>query len=176
MNNAEIITLLAIFLGPFLAVVASQYLQNRKVKKEEKIRLLLDLLTDRHLKNMSPAWVQRLNIVPFVFQKNKEIRRYFEHYLSVVDTNDDNKINPVLYDLLYEMSQEVGLSSLKPTDFGRYYYPDSLYERVLGEHTFYRNIYLDEVKRFTDEKLKNELSNSVKEDGEKREGEKENSN
>lgn len=167
MTTLEIISLIAIFFGPFSAVFASQYLQNKKIKKEEKMRLFLDLLTDRHLKNMSSTWVQRLNVVPFVFRKNKEIRRYFEHYLSVVNTNDDNQINPVLYDLLYEMSQEVGLTSLKPTDFGRYYYPDSLHERVLGEHTLYRNVYLDELKKFTDEKrakgfekLKNELSNS----------------
>ena len=153
METSDIITLLAIFLSPFFAVIASQYLQNQKIKKEKKYRVFLALFAERHLRDLSPFFVQSLNQVPLVFRKDKKVVQCYETYLDLLETYslNEKKADNAQADLLFAIAQNLGHRKVKQTSFDKYYLPRGLYERVMGEQIFYQAYYADYLKRLQDE-------------------------
>jgi len=64
-------TIIAIILGPILAVQIQKLIERTKQKKDEKKRLFMTLLATR-ARQLSPEHVQALNMIHVVFSSKKQ--------------------------------------------------------------------------------------------------------
>jgi hypothetical protein len=113
----EWLTLLAIVVGPMLALFAQRALDWMREKSNRKLRLFRELMVTRYMR-LSPRHVEALNMVPLEFKdkgKEKAVLDAWKEYLdhlgtdSTVDTNAWAKTGfDLLVDLLFEMSKALG--------------------------------------------------------------------
>lgn len=99
--------------------------QNRKAKKDAQLRLFLTLMANRQKNPISEAWVDALNSIDVVFQKNKKVRAAWRDYLDSLDPKSAHfdKQNSYKLDLLSEMAESLGYKQLKQTEIDRFYSP-----------------------------------------------------
>ena len=110
----EILTLIAIFLGPIVAVQVSQYLERRRQKYGGKEWVFKTLMRTRATV-LNPAHIEALNMIDVEFHsKNKKDRAVVAAWKLYLDnlgdyrTPDDVKYakrNDLFLDLLYSMAQ-----------------------------------------------------------------------
>lgn len=93
-----IANLLAIILGPLLAVIVGEYLQDRKEKKERKKTIFTSLMATRGM-NLHPDRIRALNMIDVVFissnRKEKEVRDKWKslyNHFNIEPSEDENAI------------------------------------------------------------------------------------
>lgn len=122
-HMVEILTIIAIILGPILAVQIERYLARRREEKERRLRVFKTLMVTRGAV-LSPAHVEALNSIDIEFdsddQKDEEVRNSWKAYLDQLAhypkeraTEDDQKrwkerTDELLVGLLHEMSKALG--------------------------------------------------------------------
>lgn len=119
MTCGDWLIIVAIILGPILAVQIQGYLEDRKVKRERQMNIFRTLMTTRATP-LSPLHVQTLNIIDVEFHKNKKIVEAwkllldnFMHYPTDYDDpnygtrleDSNEKSKELLIDLLYKMAK-----------------------------------------------------------------------
>ena len=112
----------AIIIGPILAVQVQKIIENRKEKKERKMRIFKTLMATRATP-LSPYHVEALNMIDIEFYDNKKIKDEWKLLLDNFvnypkDTKADDfktklnscseKSKQLLTDLLYEMAKSLG--------------------------------------------------------------------
>ena len=110
----EILTLIAILIGPFFAVMASQYLDRRRRKNEGKQWIFKTLMRTRATV-LNPSHIEALNMIDVEFygkkKKDKDVVAAWKLYLdnlNDVSTQEDIKLSKrkdLLLDLLYCMAK-----------------------------------------------------------------------
>jgi len=75
----EALTIIAIFLGPILAVQAQKWIERITREKEDKKRILVALLATRG-RPLERDHVQALNLIDFYFQKDREVVEAWKEY------------------------------------------------------------------------------------------------
>src|SRR5882672_6793173 len=111
------IAIVAIITGPTSALLIGKYIEDRRAKKNRKIKIFQDLMANR-ASRLSAAWVQALNGIETEFYGDT---RVIEAWRVLVDhlnssTVDDpaqlnrwtEKLGDVVNDLLFEMGSSLG--------------------------------------------------------------------
>ena len=112
MNLNNILTLIAIVVIPILAVLVSQWLQNRSEKRKDKMQIFKILMTSR-IYGWTPDMVNALNIIDIVFADDKNVRAAWKdlndkYHISNPDQQHLKKIQDSQYKLLEEIANSLG--------------------------------------------------------------------
>ena len=108
-NIMEIIMIIAVILGPIMAVVVGQKLATASEKRKEKMFILKTLLTCRTNK-MNYNYVDAINSIDVIFVENKAVRytcrKLIKIYLENKAGTDEEK--KCLIELIEEITKDLG--------------------------------------------------------------------
>ena len=124
--SMEIITLIAIIIGPVAAVLISLFYQDRKEKHDSKLRIFGALMS--HRKTYPPPYekVQALNLIEVVFHDCEPVlKQWHEYYDLLHSTVEDieRKENHKHIELLSEMAKHLGYNNLEQINIDKFYTP-----------------------------------------------------
>jgi hypothetical protein len=88
MELRDILTIIAIILGPILAIVVSEILTSLKEKRKRKVRLFETLMATR-ASRVSQAHVEALNMIDLTFYGDKKVIDTWKLYLAQI--REDSK-------------------------------------------------------------------------------------
>lgn len=125
----EIINIVAIIISPIIAVSITWWYQNRKEKRDEKIRLFFKLFSHRKAFPPSPDLVEALNSIEVVFHDSKiVVDRWHEYYEMLRVQNPDTahiaRQNKKYLDLLTDIAVNVGYLFRQTTIDDYFYAPN----------------------------------------------------
>lgn len=147
----EILTIIAIIIGPILAIQAQKYLERKREERERRLRVFKTLMVTRGT-GLSPLHVEALNSIDIEFnsesEDDKKVRNAWKAYLDELNhfpkegKDEDKKrwsenIESLLADLLSVMSKAVGYDFDK-TYIKRAAYTPIKYSDIEFEHDFIR--------------------------------------
>lgn len=143
------LTIIAIILGPILALGAQRMLDWIREKRNRKLRLFRELMVTRYMR-LSPRHVEALNMVPLEFKDEgdeKQILDAWKEYLdhlgtdATVDTNAWAKTGfDLLVDLLFEMSNSLGYDFEKLRIKKEAYSPKLFADMEAEQHTLRKQL------------------------------------
>ena len=117
--------ILAVALIPIILWGMGIAYQNRKSKRDAKLKLFLTLMANRKGTIISKERGDSLNLIDVVFQDDSKVRKAWRDYLESLNPSSPNfnSSNSYLLDLLSEMSTSLGYKEFKQTDIDRFYEP-----------------------------------------------------
>ena len=127
--------LISITLIPFILWFVGIQFQNRKSKKDAKLKLFLTLMANRKTTTINKEWVDSLNQIDVVFQDNKKIRASWLAFFDSLHPKSqhfENK-NSFHLDLLSEIANDLGYKDLKQTEIDRFYNPQAFGNQELNQ-------------------------------------------
>lgn len=119
MKFPEIITILAIIIGPIMAVQAEKYLQRAREIKNQRLNIFKTLMATRG-SSLSFSHVEALNRIDLEFSDNRKYQKviaawkeYFDNLGQKAQTDEQVTVwiarnEELLANLLYEMGQSLG--------------------------------------------------------------------
>jgi len=119
MKLYELLTIVAIIIGPILAVQAEKFLQRNRDNRYRRLNIFKTLMATRG-SSLSFSHVEALNRIDLEFSDNKKYdkviaawKEYFDNLGHKKETKDDLTIwiarnEELLANLLYEMGQSLG--------------------------------------------------------------------
>lgn len=123
--DTKTMNIIAVVLGPIVAVIITLWYQSRKEKREAKIRLFLSLMA--HRKSMPPTFerVNSLNLIDVVFANHPKVLQLWHEYYDLLHTQPSNfeQWEHKHIDMLSEMGQALGYKKLKQTEIEKFYTP-----------------------------------------------------
>lgn len=140
-RGVDLLTVIALFLGPVLAVIVAEIIRQRAETRARRIKTFKTLMATRTL-NLLPSHIDAINFIELEFQTGSSADRnvidkwrlYRAHLDAVTDLNSATANNweierkKRLYDLLFEMSVALGLSHERSAIEKGVYYP-----RIMGD-------------------------------------------
>lgn len=121
---------LAVALIPFVLWNFQKKYQDRKDKKEAKLRLFFTLMKYRKPNiNITEEYVNALNTIDIVFQDSPQIRaswKEFSHTLLDDHSALYSQQDKYLLKLLSDMARSLGYQDLNIVDLSNYYFPIEL--------------------------------------------------
>jgi hypothetical protein len=143
------LTILAIITGPIAALLIQKSLEDRRAKKERKIRIFHTLMSNR-ASRLSAAWVQALNGIETEFYGERlviEAWRLIVDHLSSPDANDPGKVDrwtatltDRVNEMLYEMGESLGYHFDRVTLKRSAYYPRLWGEIEVEQHALRKKL------------------------------------
>jgi hypothetical protein len=119
-----IVSIIAIIVGPIAAVCITLWWQQRKEKRDERMRLFVTLMA--HRKSFPPThdWVNALNLIDVVFADYRSVVARWHEYYALLHQNTDFQGREHKYiEMLSEMAAVLGLRGLQQTDIDKFYSP-----------------------------------------------------
>lgn len=118
MDLRDMLTIIAIGLGPVTAMIISLIVNRIKESRKQKTDLFLTLLSQRKKIPMTEKFVDALNVIDVVFRGEKEI---IDAKNKLLECQNAAPFNPTNYnkrvlDLLDSMSKKLGYKEIKQTD------------------------------------------------------------
>lgn len=113
MSNTDWVMVVAVLLGPTLAIQAERFLHRRRERRQRKLEVFRTLMANRAA-GLSPAHVEALNRIDIEFYGERKITDSWKAYL---DHLNDRSLTPeawgtrtqdLLAELLYAMAQSLG--------------------------------------------------------------------
>jgi hypothetical protein len=133
-TTIEIITVVALIVGPALSVLITLWYQRRTEKRAAKERLFAVLMAHRRAIPTTIEWVQSLNLIDVVFQDCPSVViKWRELYDLMNHPNDQinwNQVGHARIELLSEIAVSLGYRRLRQTDIDRFYMPQSLVDQA----------------------------------------------
>jgi hypothetical protein len=125
----------AILFGPIIAVGITLWWQNRKEKRDAKIRLFTTLMAQRKTTPPTYDWVQALNLIDVVFAKDRRVVELWHELYQLFQNPQRTQTQDHKYiELLSEMASVLGYRRLQQTDIDKFYYPQSYIEALLAQN------------------------------------------
>ncbi|AYD49027.1 MAG TPA: DUF6680 family protein [Arachidicoccus soli] len=155
----EILTLLAIILGPIVAVQLQKYLDRNREIQNRKLNIFKMLMASRGA-TLSASHVEALNRIDLEFSGDKKYKNvidawkeYFDNLCIKVETNDSLTIwsvrnEELLANLLFEMGKSLGYNFDKVLIKRNVYSPVG-HERIERESQLIRKKLLDVLNQET---------------------------
>lgn len=155
----EILTLIAIVLGPIIAVQLQKYLDRNREVQNRKLNIFKMLMASRGA-TLSASHVEALNRIDLEFSGDKKYKKvidawkeYFDNLCIKVDNNENLTIwnvrnEELRANLLYEMGQSLGYNFDKVLIKRNVYSPVG-HERIERENELIRNGLLDVLNQET---------------------------
>ena len=149
----DIVMILAVVIGPIVAVQLTRYLDNKKEERERKLQVFKTLMETRAY-NVSWQHVAALNRIDVEFYKNKKVITAWKEYLDqlnspITDNNlwADKRLN-LFVELLYIMAQSLNY------DFDKTHIKNSSYSPKAHGSFFDEQHVRDELKSIRENALK----------------------
>ena len=149
-----VVTILALFFGPVVAVSLTELLRERKQIGERRNSVFRTLMATRNA-TLAPEHVKALNVVEVLFHtENKQDKKVLDAWrLYLAHLNDHQypaeswpvRRAELLIDLLYEMGLALGYSFDKSHIKSGAYYPGGYFEAET-EHTEARKLWLEVLR------------------------------
>ncbi|OWQ95334.1 DUF6680 family protein [Sphingopyxis witflariensis] len=122
MSTNEILTLIAVIVGPVTAVAITLWVDGRRRDREQKIIVLRLLLATRHLP-ADPSFLAAINLIPVEFSERRDVIKAYNEFIEATKPrldgiNDETIIrnsSTKLTRLVYEISLSLGFK-LRETD------------------------------------------------------------
>ena len=131
-----IINVIAIILGPIIAVIITLVYQKYKEKRDAKYRLFLTLMA--HRKSFPPtiAWVESLNLIDVVFADHPKVVELWHQYYDLLhqESKDYTKREHKYLELLSAMAKTLGYKNLQQTDIDKFYTPTAHGDQATLNH------------------------------------------
>ena len=123
--DAKTMNIIAVILGPIVAVIITLWYQSRKEKRDIKHRIFLTLMGHRKSNPPTFALVEVLNTLDVVFADNPKVVHLWHEYYDLLSTQPPNyQLWEHKYiDLLSEIALSLGYKKLKQTDIEKFYTP-----------------------------------------------------
>jgi len=137
--NTQIMNIVAVILGPTVAVVITLLYQRHKEKQDTKHRAFLGLMA--HRKSIPPSYtmVEILNTLDVVFAKNQKIVDLWHKYYTLLALPPSEDRTHTWLELLTAIAEDLHYPTLKQTDLDKFYVPQghvdmfSLQQKILNE-------------------------------------------
>ncbi len=98
-SMSEIVTIVALFLGPAVAVLIARWMEYRRAKRERRMDIFRTLMKTRRTR-LLPDHVSALNLVEIEFRNNSNVltawRAYFQNLGSEQPRRDDEVVSEYL--------------------------------------------------------------------------------
>ena len=122
MSTNEILTLIAVIVGPITAVAITLWVDGRRRDREQKVIVLRLLLATRHLP-ADPSFLAAINLIPVEFSEHRDVIKAYNEFIEAtkprLDGINDEAIlrnsSTKLTRLVYEVSRSLGFK-LRETD------------------------------------------------------------
>lgn len=125
MDWGALVNLVAILVGPLVAVVVTRIMDNRSAEKTRHYQVFRDLMRTRAAK-ISPAHVDALNLVEIEFHNAPKVKEAWQRYMenlaaqtpaeSGAQSNFYLRREQLFIKLIQEVANKVGLKSVDITD------------------------------------------------------------
>jgi hypothetical protein len=143
------LTILAIVLGPILALYAQRVLDSFREKRRRQIWVFRELMITRYTR-LSPRYVEALNAVPIEFDNTGKQKKVLDKWKECLDhlSSDSTKYPngwsvrgfDLVVDLLFEMSQCLGYSFEKLRIKREAYLPQMFADIEAQQHALRRQL------------------------------------
>ena len=122
MTTNEILTLVAVILGPISAVGITLWIDGRRRDREQKIIVLRLLLATRHLP-ADPGFLAAINLIPVEFNERPSVISAYNEFIEATRPKLDGVNNDAILSnsstkltrLIFEVSRSLGFK-LRETD------------------------------------------------------------
>lgn len=133
MEFRDWITVIALVVGPVLAVLVSIVVYERLRVRNERVGILRTLISTRHTV-LADDRLRTLSLIDVVFNEDKDVRRLWHEYVKIVGMPDYANSADIRkqaaekgVELVNEMARVLGLGdSLSQVDLERVYLPKGL--------------------------------------------------
>lgn len=126
-----IVQVIAVSLTPIIVWYLGKKYQDRKSKRDAKLKVFLTMMANRKTNPIAKEWVESLNLIDVVFQDDIKVRQAWKEYFDSLNNRsphfDTN--NSYMLDLLSEMAQSLGYKDLKQTEIDSFYNPQLFLDR-----------------------------------------------
>lgn len=131
-----IINIIAIILGPIIAVIITLAYQRHKENRDSKHRLFLTLMAHRRSFPPTFAWVESLNLIDVVFADHPKVVELWHDYYDLLhqDSKDYTKREHKYLELLSAMAKVLGYKNLQQTDIDKFYTPTAHGDQATLNH------------------------------------------
>lgn len=124
--DLTIISIVAVIVGPIAAVLITLWWQQRKEKRDAKLRLFLALMAHRKSAPPTYEWVAALNLIDVVFANHPQVISLWHELFNMYhNPTSEESQNHKKLELLSQMAQELGFSNLQQVDIDKFYCPSS---------------------------------------------------
>ena len=130
-----VMNIVAVILSPIIALLVSQYLQNRSEKRKDRMQVFMSLMKTRAF-GWNIESVNALNVIDVVFSDNKAVRDAWKtHYaalcVSEPKENELKRIQDTKYKLLEVMAKSLGYKdAINWETIQNPYYPKGLDNQI----------------------------------------------
>jgi hypothetical protein len=143
----EIVTIIAILVGPILAVQAQRIVDRHRERRERKLALCRTLMASRVARAADPRHTEALNLIGIEFHKERAVIALWRDYMAHLSTGPATdawiqKWTDLFVTLLYEMAQALGYKEIDKTQIRQAYAP-ILYENLEKENTAIRKALIE---------------------------------
>ena len=83
LKTYEALTLLAIVLGPVIAVSITLFFEKRRKLREQRVQTVRMLVSTRHLPS-DPAYTTAINMIPIDFNSNRRVMAAWHAYIDII--------------------------------------------------------------------------------------------
>ena len=123
----DIVTIIALFLGPLAAVFLTLWSQRRNKEWASKNQLFMNLMAYRKSAPPNIFWVNALNMIDVVYAKHPTVVSKWHELYEVLNQKPMNmeRYNHTYLEMLSEMATILGYKTLKQTDIDKFYSPQA---------------------------------------------------
>jgi hypothetical protein len=127
METKDVVTIIALILGPVIAVIITLWSQKRSEKLNAKRQLFVTLMANRRA-GPNREWVNALNLIDVIYAGETRIVQLWHQLYDVlnVQTINQQAFTHKYLDLLSAMATSLGYRSLTQTDIDKFYMPQAL--------------------------------------------------
>lgn len=135
----DVVTIVALFLGPIGSVWLTLWSQKRSAAKNAKRHLFMTLMANRKTSPPSLAWVNALNLIDVVYAGHSKVLSQWHTLYDILkqDGSHSERYNHAFLDLLSEMATVLGYKELRQTDIDKFYTPQDYAAQAVKNEEFY---------------------------------------
>jgi hypothetical protein len=127
-NVLNIVSIVAIIVGPIFAVLITIWYQNRKQRQDNKHKLFLTIMAYRKTDPPHPYYIDALNTLEVVFDRHPSVLKLWHEFFESLCQPNPTAVTfelrrKKLLDLLYEMARVLKYKNLKQTEIDIFYKP-----------------------------------------------------
>jgi hypothetical protein len=125
----DIVSIIALFVGPVTAVFITLQFQRRKEARDSKMRLFMTLMSHRRaiIALRNPDWVTALNLIDIVFSRHARVVELWHQLYAVLHTQPlrEQESGYVYLKMLSAMAEVLGFRQLQQVEIDKFYLPEA---------------------------------------------------
>lgn len=128
--NTQAMNIIAVVLGPIIAVIITLLYQRHKEKQDTKHRAFLLLMAHRKSIPPNATMVEILNTLDVVFAKNQKIVKLWHKYYTLLAQPYSQDRDHTWLELLSAIAEELHYPTLMQTDIDKFYIPQGFMDQL----------------------------------------------